>query len=162
MMPFDYLLFLPEPQVLSWMHNPYDLTLQEVLKLSTEKCLKLTREGTSALVTDRTVLIIGEGLSLKVISYFTAYTNYHWNNRKQLLLFVPKIEVCSSDRMSVVFEQEQERIEELSWTSYQTYLGKHKLDIQSGLFPDYPLIPYEKTPEYYRKGIIIKNERAIS
>lgn len=155
MMPFDYLLFMPEVQVLGWMKNPYDETLHGVLKVSTEKCLKLTRKGTSALVTDRTVLIIGEGISLKVISHFTAYTNYYWNDRKQLLLFVPKIEVCSSDRISAVFEQEQKRIEELSWASYQTYLGKHKLDIQSGLFPDYPLIPYEKTPEYYRKGIII-------
>jgi len=145
-----HLRFVPEPQVLGVLKRPYDEDFHKVLKISAKKCLRFLPEDTSALITHDTVMLIASDILLKIISYFTAYANSYWHN-KNLLIFDTKA-WQDAEAKAEFFCNEQNASSRIK---YEMYLEEHKFDIQGGLFPDYPLLPFEKTPEYYRKGVII-------
>jgi hypothetical protein len=147
----DVLKLLPEPQARAWIKNPYDEAFHEVLKASAEKCLKYMPSSSTAFVTDFCVIIASHDIQHKIISYFTAYANLYWNNKKQMLVFEPSW--WQLNEFDTDFLQKSCAID--ARAEYEMYIEEHKFDVQGGLFPEYAFLPFEKTPEYYRKGIII-------
>jgi tRNA(His) 5'-end guanylyltransferase len=169
--------FVPEPQIFAWLKKPYDEEFHTILRASAEQCLKRADDAT-ALISDQRVFIFAKELTMSTLSYFTAFANYYWNDRKHLLVFwaeganfhSPLVEedmknICEEDMKNICeqqIEKEKKKIQEQSRLTYEMYLAEHRTDFTNTLFPEYGILPYEKTPEYFRKGIIITNERTIS
>jgi len=149
----EYLTLLPEPQVMGTLKKPYDTEFHKVLRSSTEIIMQHIPGNVTALVTDRAVYIVGvDIIPLRVISYFTAHINRMWNGRG-LLIFSARL--CTVAIHSTLLANERERVIAFAKLSYEMYIEEHRFDLENGLFPEYILLPYEKTPDYYQRGIIL-------
>lgn len=150
------LKILPEPFVFGGLKKPYDPEFHLLIKGAAQQSMRYLVGYARALVTDRAVLFVSsEDIPLRVLSYFTAHANRNWNGRGIVAFMADLYPVLTLDEYDEPLKTEQKRIEVLSKSSYEMYLEEHRFDIEGGLFPEYTFLPYDKTPEYYQRGVIL-------
>ncbi len=152
----EYMTLNPEPQVMGSLKKPYDDEFHNILKASTKLSLRCIPGDAKALVTDRAVYIVAvDQIPLKLLSYFTAHANRMWNGRGLLTFWAEIAPTAQIGLYTLILAKERERISELAKASYEMYLEEHRLDLEESLFPEYGVLPFDKTPEYYQRGIIV-------
>jgi hypothetical protein len=152
---------IPEPQIFSWIKRPYDKEFYKILRAAAERCLRfMTRYG-NALITDKKVVLLDPDspIEFNMLSYFTAYANYYWNDRNRLLVFSGTPDQWLLDKYTTEYFLAE--IQRSSRASYEMYVEDCRASLAGGLFPDYTILPYEKTPKFYREGIWLKDERIL-
>jgi len=154
----NILSFRPEPSVYARLKKPFDTNFHRMLLIATNKTLTHVSPYVEAVVTNLEVTLVSAGeLDINLISYFTAHANKAWGGGS-LLVFNVQLEtnIGKLDQgISHLIAEVRGRYKHNAEIDYEMYVEEYRENLHGDLFPEYTFIPFEQTPEFYQKGIVL-------